>query len=95
MDDALRRTADAVRRYQVPDRMIALAAASVMRMPAGYRRRVEVEALTDAVLGIADTHGGTCDDTCLLCVRIRDALAVTMGIIRAEVDLEFQERLDG
>lgn len=87
LDDALKRTADAVARFHVPDDMIAWAATSLEGMPAGDRVRLEVEALLDAIVEIASAHGGHCADDCPVCKSIRNALAVAMGVVRAEADI--------
>ncbi|MFI5895691.1 hypothetical protein ACIA5D_36910 [Actinoplanes sp. NPDC051513] len=49
LDDALRRTADAVTRYQAPEAMVAVAARSLTKLPCQRRARIEVDALHDAI----------------------------------------------
>lgn len=98
MDDALRRTTHAVERYGVDENMIALAAGSLMRMPAEYRTRAGIHAMMDAFLPIAEHHANwheSCHDGCELCAAIRNGLAVAMGAIRAETDLELRKMFDG
>jgi hypothetical protein len=92
MDDALRRTADAVERYAVPQRLIGLAAQSLEPMPAEVRRNSEVNALVDAIVRIAGEHGGP-HDSCLTCHSVSNALAVAMGSVRAEADLALAQML--
>jgi hypothetical protein len=94
IDDGLKRASAAVRQYRVPDPMIDVAAGALVQMPDGVRQRSEIHALTDAILEVADKHGGI-HDRCPTCDSIANGLAVTMGILRAEVDLEFRQRLDG
>jgi hypothetical protein len=86
MDEALRRTNEAVERYEVPQRMIAIAARSLEEMPERPRRENEVNALVNAITELADQHGGG-HPSCLTCVGLSNALAVAMGSVRAEADL--------
>ena len=92
LDDALRRTADAVAQYQVPESVIALAAGSLEQMPEVPRLCAEVGALGQAVLDVAAAHAGP-HPACAVCTTIRDALAVGMGIVRAEADLQLKDML--
>jgi hypothetical protein len=94
LDDALRRTVAAVERYRVPQDVIARAADALARMPGDYRRETEVGALVDAIVEIADAHAGQCPDECPACGAVRNALAVAMGVIRAETDLELRRIYD-
>ena len=55
--ETLRRTAAAAARFRVPEAMIAAPAATLTRIPEAGRRQIEVDALVDAVLRIADAHG--------------------------------------
>src|SRR4051812_45025222 len=93
IDDALRRTADAVARYAAPEQMIAVAAGSLAGRPCRQRAKLEVDALHDAVLDIAQRHAGPHDD-CNTCRAIGNGLAVAMGIVRAEVDVELERKLE-
>lgn len=86
MEEALRRTTEAVERYEVPQRLIGLAAQSLEPMPAEVRHNSEVNALVDAIVRIAGEHGGP-HDSCLTCHSVSNALAVSMGVVRAETDL--------
>lgn len=86
MDEALRRTNEAVERYEVPQKVIAVAAQCLESMSADARHETEVEALVDANLQVAASHGGPHPD-CMTCQRIKNALAVSMGVVRAETDL--------
>jgi hypothetical protein len=86
MDEALRRTNEAVERYQVPERMIAIAASSLEEMPEDARRTTEVNALVNAITEAAGQHGGP-HPACVTCVGVGNALAVAMGSVRAEADL--------
>ena len=86
MDEALRRTNEAVERYAVPQKMIAIAADCLERMPEDARHDSEVDALVDAVLQVAGPHSGP-HPNCITCVGISNALAVSMGVVRAEADL--------
>jgi hypothetical protein len=92
MDEALRRTADAVDQYDVPEKIIAIAAQSLEPMPGDVRHDCEVNALVDAILHVAGPHGGP-HDGCLTCHGISNALAVSMGVVRAEADLAFTRML--
>jgi hypothetical protein len=92
IDDALRRTADAVAQYQAPERMIAAAARSLAGKPGQARAKMEIDALHDAILAIANDHAGP-HDGCDTCHAVRNGLAVAMGIVRAEVDLELEKRI--
>ncbi|MCU7722793.1 hypothetical protein ODJ79_03620 [Actinoplanes sp. KI2] len=50
IDDALRRTADAVARYGSPEQMIGAAAKSLAGKPCQVRAEMEANALHDAIL---------------------------------------------
>jgi kynureninase len=89
MDDALRRTTHAVEQYAVPDELIAMAAGSLMQMPAAARAQAEIHALAEGIVLIADEHAGP-HESCGMCHAIGNALAVAMGAIRAEADLELR-----
>jgi hypothetical protein len=92
MDEALRRTSEAVERYAVPQKMIAIAAESLERMPKDLRREVEVDAMANAITELAGQHNGPHPD-CLTCIGLGDALAVAMGSVRAEADLALTRML--
>lgn len=88
LDEALRRTSEAAGRYGVPEKMIAAAASSLIRVRCPQRAELELGALHDAILTVADMHGGV-HPGCPTCGAIGNALAVAMGVVRAEVDVEF------
>lgn len=92
MDEALKRTTAAVERYRPPERMIAVAQRSLVGRDTEQRVCLEANALGDAVLEIAEAHGGV-HENCATCVAIINGLAVTMGILRAEVEVEFAAKL--
>lgn len=94
LDDALKLTAAAVQRYGADKDMIAKAAGSLTGMGATTTTRLyaEVDALGDALLHVADVHAGPHPD-CQMCGAIRNGLAVAMGVVRAEVGIEFEGRL--
>jgi hypothetical protein len=92
MDDALRRTNEAVERYAVPERMISIAALSLEGMPERVRRENEVNALVNAITEVAGQHGGGHPD-CVTCIGLGNALAVAMGSVRAEADLAFAKMI--
>ncbi|GIM88787.1 hypothetical protein [Paractinoplanes toevensis] len=93
IDQTLRRTADAAARYEVPERKIGVATTSLTGMPDDQRQDVEVEALHEAVLHLADIHGGPHDDGCPDCHAIGNGLAVALAVVRAEVDVEFEQKV--
>jgi hypothetical protein len=93
LDDALHRTLSAVDRYGVDQDMIGRAATSLQRMPAERRQEVEVTALVDAVVHMAVVHGGP-HGGCSTCLAVANAVAVAMGVVRAETDLRLQEMLE-
>lgn len=86
MDEALRRTNEAVERYEVPAQKIAIAAQSLERMPGDLRHDCEVYAMADVISELATAHGGK-HENCLTCNGLANALAVAMGAVRAEADL--------
>jgi len=86
LDEALRRTSEAVEKYQVPQRMIAIAALSLEEMPQDVRRECEVDALVSAIAELAGQHGGP-HAACVTCISVGNALAVAMGSVRAEADV--------
>jgi hypothetical protein len=92
MDDALHRTIEAVTRYEVPDRVIAIAAASLEGMPGNARRDSELFALVDSVQLVAGSHGGVHPD-CTTCTAIKNSLAVSMAAVRAEADIALSEMI--
>lgn len=92
IDETLRRAADAANLYRVPEKMIQVAATSLTRMPDNGRRDLEVAALVDAILHIAAAHQ-PCEVRCEVCEAVGNGLAVTLGVVRAEVDVDFGKRL--
>jgi len=92
IDETLRRTVDAVDRYRVPERLIGIAATSLEQMTEQQRRAAIVAALLDGLLHIADQHAGPHND-CPSCHSISNGLAVALGVIRAEVDISFENRI--
>jgi hypothetical protein len=92
IDEILRTTVRAAGRYDVPERMIAAAATALESMGDDARRQAGVNALHDAVLQVARLHGGP-HDGCGTCSAVRNGLAVAMGVVRAEVDVDFEGRL--
>lgn len=92
IDEILRTTVRAAGRYDVPERMIAAAASALESMPEAARLQAGVNALHDAMLQVARLHGGP-HGGCDTCSAVRNGLAVAMGVVRAEVDVEFGRRL--
>jgi hypothetical protein len=92
MDDALKRATTAVEQYGAPEPMIGAAQRSLAGMEKDRRLCLEAEALGGAVLEIAEAHAGP-HPSCPTCVSLRNGLAVQMGILRAEVDVEFAAKL--
>lgn len=92
LDEMLRRTSAAVSRYRVPERAVALASSSLAALPEHARRHLEVRGLLDAVLRIADAHQ-PCEVPCEVCEAVRNGLAVALGVVRAEVDVDLERKL--
>jgi hypothetical protein len=86
MDEALRRTNEAVERYDVPNKKIGIAAESLERMPAELRHDTEVYAMADAISELAAAHRGR-HEGCVTCTSLENALAVAMASVRAETDI--------
>ncbi|MBM2616707.1 hypothetical protein JIG36_14185 [Actinoplanes sp. LDG1-06] len=92
LDDALRRGAAAAARYDVPQKVIDIGAQSLGRMPVEKRHVMEVDGLVDALLIIAERHGGPHAD-CATCEAIPNGLAVVMSVVRTETDPATQNKL--
>ncbi|MGX6604809.1 hypothetical protein ACWKSP_22175 [Micromonosporaceae bacterium Da 78-11] len=90
MDDALRLTADAVERYRVNERMVMYTTASLWALLDDQRQGAEVDGLIHAILEIATAHDGSHDGECATCDAICNGVAVAMGVVRAETDLELR-----
>jgi hypothetical protein len=73
--------------------MIAVAARSLAGKPCQVRAKMEVDALHDAILVIAGEHAGP-HPGCGTCHALRNGLAVAMGIVRAEVDVELERKIE-
>jgi hypothetical protein len=93
LDDVLRRTAAATAAYQVPERTIELAASALLGVPDGPRLRLEVRALRDAALLVAEAHRRDCaESVCTTCEAIRYTLAVALATVRSETHPGLDER---
>lgn len=92
LEDVLRRTADAATRYGAPEEMVASAAGSLTPLPCVERVHLEMDALLDNVLHLADVHAGPHED-CDTCHALVGTLAVAMGIVRAEAIVELERKL--
>jgi hypothetical protein len=85
LDNVMRRTAAAVAAYRVPERMIALAASTLLGAPDGPRLHLEVRSLRDAALLVAEAHRQQCtENACTTCEAIRYNLAVALVTVRSE-----------
>lgn len=92
IDENLRRTSAAVNRYRVPERIIALAAGSLTSMTEQQRHDHGMDAIQDALLLVAEQHAGPHPD-CVTCNAVSNGLAVTLGVVRAEVDVEMERKI--
>jgi hypothetical protein len=93
MDEALRRTNEAVERYQVPQRLIGVATQSLEQMADGVRHQSELYALVDSVQWLAGSHDGPHPE-CLTCHALKNTLAVSMAAVRAETDIALTALMD-
>jgi len=92
-DDTLRRTAAAAKLYQVPEPMIAAPTGALTRIPEEWRRQGAQDALVDAVVRVAESHQ-PCPGECGTCQAVRSGLGVTLGVVRVEVNVEFEQKIE-
>jgi hypothetical protein len=82
------RATDAGAQYKVPERLITAARSKLASIPQDTQLRVGVAALVEAVLTVAETHRGECAVPCAVCDALRDAVAVILVLLRAEVPID-------
>lgn len=92
LDDTLRMTTAAAVRYDVPTDLVEAAVRDLMSMDDAARRRAGLVAMHDAVLHVADRHGGP-HDACDTCTAVRDGLSVALSVVRAEFNVDFERRI--